>query len=198
VERKNLTFDRQWNEVQEYSSWVIPWEGGHQAGFSSPYSPQQNGVVERKNWTFDRYDKNHAWRIQNLDRFWLEEVNMNCHAINQLYLHRLLKKTSNKLGNKPNVSYFRVFGSKCYSLVQRGRNSKFAPKALEGSLLGYDSNTRAYKVFKKSTECVEVSCDVMFDETNGSQEEQVGLERLNEEEAPCTALNNMSIRDVCP
>jgi hypothetical protein len=51
-----------------------------------------------------------------------------------------VKKTSYKLltGNKPNVSYFRVFGSKCYILVKKGRHSKFAPKAIEGFLLGYD------------------------------------------------------------
>jgi hypothetical protein len=45
-------------------------------------------------------------------------------------------------------------------LVKRGRKSKFAPKAVEGFLLGYDSNTRAYRVFNKSTGLVEVSCDI--------------------------------------
>jgi hypothetical protein len=74
------------------------------------------------------------------NRFWLEAVNTACHAINRLYLHRLLKNTSYELltGNKPNVSYFCVFGSKCYILVKKGRNSKFAPKVVEGFLLGYD------------------------------------------------------------
>jgi hypothetical protein len=38
----------------------------------------------------------------------------------------------------------------------------------------------------------------MFDETNGSQVEQVDLDELDDEEAPCVALRNMSIRDVCP
>jgi hypothetical protein len=58
-------------------------------------------------------------------------MNTACHAINRLYLHRLLKNTTYKLltDNKPNVSYFRVFGSKCYILVNKGRHSKFAPKA---------------------------------------------------------------------
>jgi hypothetical protein len=101
-------------------------------------------------------------------------------------------------GKNPNVSYFRVFGSKCFILIKRGRNSKFAPKAVEGFLLGYDSNTRAYRVFNKSTKLVEVSCDIMFDETNGSQVEQVDLDELDNEEAPCIALRNMSIRYVCP
>jgi hypothetical protein len=38
----------------------------------------------------------------------------------------------------------------------------------------------------------------VFDETNGSQEEQVDLDELDDEEAPCVALRNMSIGDVCP
>jgi hypothetical protein len=134
------------------------------------------------------------------DWFWVEEINTACYSINRLYLHRILKKTSCELltGKKPNVSYFRVFGSKCFILVKIGRNSKFSPKAVEGFLLGYDSNIRAYRVFNKSIGLVEVSCDIVFDETNGSQVEQVGLDELDDEEAPCIVLRNMSIGDVCP
>jgi hypothetical protein len=134
------------------------------------------------------------------NRFWAEAVNTACYAINRLYLHQILKKTSYELltGKKPNVSYFRVFGSKCFILVKRGRKYKFAPKVVEGFLLGYDSNTRAYRVFNKSTGLVEASCDIVFDETNGSQIEQVDLDELDDEEAPCVVLRNMSIGDVCP
>jgi hypothetical protein len=134
------------------------------------------------------------------DRFWAETINTACYSINQIYLHRILKKTSYGLltGKKPNVSYFRVFGRKCFILIKKGRNSKFAPKAVEGILFGYDSNTRAYTVFNKSTGLVEVSYDIVFDETNGSQVEQVDLDELDDEEAPCVALRNMSIGDVCP
>jgi hypothetical protein len=38
----------------------------------------------------------------------------------------------------------------------------------------------------------------VFDETNGSQVEQVDLDELDDEEAPCVALRNMSTWDVCP
>jgi hypothetical protein len=125
-------------------------------------------------------------------------MNTACHAINWLYLHRLLKKTSYELltGNKPNVSYFRVFGSKCYILVKKGRHSKFAPKAVEGFLLGYDSNTKAYRVFNKSSGLVEVSSDVVFDETNGSPREQVDLDDIDE--VPTAAMRTMAIGDVRP
>jgi hypothetical protein len=132
--------------------------------------------------------------------FWSEAVNTACHAINWLYLHRILKKTSYELltGNKPNVSYFRVFGCKCYILVKKGRHSKFAPKAVEGFLLGYDSNTKAYRVFNKSSELVEVSSDVVFDETNGSPREQVDLDDVDEDEVPTTAMRTMAIGNVRP
>jgi hypothetical protein len=127
-------------------------------------------------------------------------VNTAYHAINRLYLHRLLKKTSYELltGNKPNVSYFRVFGSKCYILVKKGRNSKFAPKAVEGFLLVYDLNTKAYRVFNKSSGLVEVSSDVVFDETNGSPREQVDLDDIDEDEVPTAAMRIMAIGDVRP
>jgi hypothetical protein len=168
--------------------------------FTSPYTPQQNGVVQRKNRTLLDMARTMLDEYKTPDQFWAESINTACYSINRLYLHRILKKTSYKLltVKKPNVSYFRVFGSKCFILVKRGRKSKFAPKAVEGFLLGYDSNTRAYRFFNKSTGLVEVFCDIVFDETNGSQVEQVDLDELDDEEAPCVALRNMSIRDVCP
>jgi transposase InsO family protein len=175
-------------------------EEGIKHEFSSPYRPQQNGVVERNNRTLLDMARTMLDEYKTPDRFWAKAINTACYSIKQLYLHRILKKTSYELltGKKPNVSYFRVFGSKCFILIKRGRKSKFAPKAIEGFLLGYDSNTRAYRVFNKSTGLVEVSCDIVFDETNGSQVEQVDLDELDDEEAPCVALRNMSIRDVCP
>jgi hypothetical protein len=135
-------------QVEEYLE-----EEGIKHEFSAPYTPQQNGVVERKNMTLVDMARTMLGEFKTPERFWSEAVNTACHAINRVYLHRLLKKTSYELltGNKPNISYFRVFGSKCYILVKKGRNSKFAPKAVEGFLLGYDSNTKAYRVFNKSS-----------------------------------------------
>jgi hypothetical protein len=175
-------------------------EEGIKHEFSSPYTPQQNGVVERKNITLLDMARTMLDEYKTPDRFWAEAIKTACYSINRLYFHRILKKTSYELltGKKPNVSYFRVFGSKCFILIKRSRNSKCAPKAVECFLLGYESNTRAYRVFNKSTRLVEVSCDIVFDETYGSQVEKVDLGELDDEEAPCVAPRNMSIGDVCP
>jgi hypothetical protein len=65
-------------------------------------------------------------------------------------------------------------------------------------LLGYDSNTKAYKVFNKSSGLVEVSSDVVFNETNGSPREQVDLDDIDEDEVPMAAMRTMAIGDVRP
>jgi hypothetical protein len=173
-------------------------EQGIKHEFFFPYTPQQNGIMDRKNRTLLDMARTMLDEYKTPDRFWAEAINTACYSINLLYLHRILKRTSYELltGKKPNVSYFRVFGSKCFILIKGARNSKFAPKAVEGFLLGYDSNTRAYRVFNKSTRLVEVSCDIVFDEINGSQVEQVDLDELDDEEAPCVTLRNMTIGDV--
>ena len=80
-------------------------------------------------------------------------------------------------------------------MVKKGRHSKFAPKAIEGFLPGYDTNTKAYRVFNKSLGLVEVSSDVVFDDTNGSQREQVDLDDIDEHEV-LTAMRTMVIGDV--
>jgi hypothetical protein len=80
----------------------------------------------------------------------------------------------------------------------RSKSSKFAPKTYEDVLLGYDSNSRAYCVFNITTGCVETTCDAVFDETIGSQKEQVDLDLVGDEEAPCDALRRMTIGDVRP
>jgi transposase InsO family protein len=168
--------------------------------FSAPYTPQQNGVVERKNMSLIDMARTMLGEYKTPEQFWSEAMNTACHAINRLYLHHLLKNTSYELltGNKPNVSYFRVFGSKCYILVKKGRHSKFAPKAVEGFLLGYGSNTKAYRVFNKLSRLVEVSSGVVFDETNGSPREQVDLDDVDEDEFPTAAMRTMAIGDVRP
>jgi hypothetical protein len=49
-----------------------------------------------------------------------------------------------------------------------------------------------------TTGCVETTCGAVFDETNGSQKEQVDLDLVDDEEARCDALQRMAIGDVRP
>ena len=127
-------------------------EEGIKLEFSTPYTPQQNGAVERKNRTLIDMARTMLDEYKTSDLFWCEAVNTACHAINRLYLHKKLKKTSYELltSNKLKVSYFRVFGCKCFMLNKKPKIYKFAPKVDEGFLLGYGSNEHTYRVFKKT------------------------------------------------
>jgi hypothetical protein len=82
--------------------------------------------------------------------------------------------------------------------VKKGRHYKFAPKVVEGVLLGYDSNTKAYRVFNKSLGLVKVSSDIVFDGTNGSPREKVDLDDVDEDDVPTAAIRTMAIGDVRP
>jgi hypothetical protein len=79
--------------------------------FLAPYTHQQNSVAERKNCTLIEMARTMLDEYKISDRFWAEAINTVCHATNRIYLHKLLKKTSYELiiGNKHNISYFRVF-----------------------------------------------------------------------------------------
>ena len=136
--------------------------------FSATRTPQQNGIVERKNQTLVEKARTMLDEYQMPRHFWAEAVEIACHATNRLYLHKLLGKMAYELiiGNKPQVGYFRVSDSKCYILDKHHR-SKFAPKSYEGFLLGYGSTSHAYRVYNNFILKDEEMVDVKFDETNG-------------------------------
>jgi transposase InsO family protein len=146
-------------------------EEGIKNELSTPYTPQQNGIVERKNRTLIEAARIMLDEYKTLDSFWAEVINTVCHAANRLYLHKYLSKTPYEIitGKKHSMHYFRVFGCKCFILNKKPKASKFASKVDEGFLIGYGTNEHAYRVFNKTTGCVETMIDVKFDESNGSQ-----------------------------
>jgi IS30 family transposase len=100
--RSNNGFEFKNTQVEDYLD-----QEGIKYEFLAPYTPQQNGVAERKNRTLVEMARTMLDEHKTSDHFWAEAINTTCHAINQLYLHRLLKKTPYELltDNKPNVSY---------------------------------------------------------------------------------------------
>jgi transposase InsO family protein len=66
-------------------------EEGIKHEFSSPYTPQQNGVVERKNRTLLDMARTMPDEYKTPDRFWAQVINTACYSTNRLYLHRIPK-----------------------------------------------------------------------------------------------------------
>ncbi|WVZ58133.1 hypothetical protein U9M48_008437 [Paspalum notatum var. saurae] len=62
--------------------------------FSSPYTPLQNGVVERKNRTLVEMARTMLEEHRTPRRFWAEAVNTACYIANWIFLRAFLGKTS--------------------------------------------------------------------------------------------------------
>jgi hypothetical protein len=90
-----------------------------------------------------------------------------------------------------------VFGCKCYILRKGSRLSKFEKKCDEGLLLGYSSNSKAYRVFNKTHGIIEEAYDVEFDETNGSLDENENLDDVGGVHLR-NAMKTMAIGEIKP
>jgi transposase InsO family protein len=137
---------------------------------SSTYTPQQNGVVEIKNRTLITLARIMLDEYNTSEKLWAEAINTACYASNRLFLQKFLDKTPYELLNekKPDVSFFRVFGCKCYIYKKRQHLGKFQRCCDISFLVGYSSKSKAYRVFNHATSLVEEIYDVEFDESNGS------------------------------
>ena len=96
---------------------------------------------------------------------------------------------------KPNVSYFKVFGAKCWIRYPR-HNSKFASKAHKGFMLGYGKDSHTYRVFNSFYHKVFETIDVQFDETNGSQREH--LPNVLDEVPSSESIKLMGTGEIIP
>ncbi|KAK1665710.1 hypothetical protein QYE76_053869 [Lolium multiflorum] len=161
--------------------------------YSAAYTPQQNGVAERKNRTLMDMARSMMAEYKSRYNFWAEAISTACHSSNRLYLRKGLNKTPYEIltGNKPNISYFKVFGCKCFYKIKGVRLSKFAPKALEGIFVGYGAESHTYRVFDVSSGIIIESCSVKFEENDGSQVGQVDV--CAGDEIPQDAIVRMGV-----
>nr|GEV15900.1 putative ribonuclease H-like domain-containing protein [Tanacetum cinerariifolium] len=86
--------------------------------FSAARTPQQNGVMERRNRTLVEPART-MLTFANLPLFlWDEAIATACFTQNRSIIHKRFDKTPYELINKrkPNIIFFRVFGCRCYLL----------------------------------------------------------------------------------
>ena len=114
--------------------------------FSASITPQQNGVVERKNRIIQEMAKTILYNKDVARNLWGEVVNTACHTVNRVYFRPGTKKTPYELwkGRKPNVKYFRIFGSTYFILKDRENVEKFDSRSDEEIFLGYSSISKVY------------------------------------------------------
>ena len=133
-------------------------EHGIEHNFSAPRTPQQNGVVERKNRSLEEIARTLLNDTPLPKYFWAEAVNTACYIMNKALIRPILKKTPYELFNnrKPNIAHLHVFGCKCF-VLNNGKESlgKFDAKADEGIFLGYSLHSKAFRIYNKRTMTIE-------------------------------------------
>ena len=92
-------------------------ENGIHHNFSAPRTPQQNGVVERKNRTLEEGARTLLNETMLPKYFWADVIHTVCYTLNRVLIRPILKKTPYELyKGKPNILHLRVFGCKCFVL----------------------------------------------------------------------------------
>ncbi|KAD5318271.1 hypothetical protein E3N88_18217 [Mikania micrantha] len=125
--------------------------------YSIPRTPEQNGVVERKNRTLIEAARSMLADSGLPLTFWAEAVNTACYVQNRVLVNQRLLKTPYEVLHHmaPLISFFRAFGCPCYILNTKDQLQIFDSKVDAGYFVGYSSTCKAYRVFNCRTKIVE-------------------------------------------
>ncbi|GJW92394.1 retrovirus-related pol polyprotein from transposon TNT 1-94 [Tanacetum coccineum] len=131
-----------------------------------PRTPQQNGVVERRNRTLVEAARTMLIFSKAPMFLWAEAVATACYTQNRSLIHTRHNKTSYELvhDKKPDLTFFRVFAALCYPTNNSEDLGKLQPKADIGIFVGYAPSRKGYKIYNKRTRRIIETIQVQFDE----------------------------------
>ncbi|GJS47208.1 retrovirus-related pol polyprotein from transposon TNT 1-94 [Tanacetum coccineum] len=137
---------------------------------SVPRTPQQNGVVERRNRTLVEAARTMMIFSKAPMFLWAEAVATACYTQNRSLIHTRHNKTPYELvhDKKPDLTFFRVFGALCYPTNDSENLGKFQAKADIGIFVGYAPSRKGYRIYNKRTRRLMETIHVTFDEMHQS------------------------------
>lgn len=140
------------------------WGARHQE--TTPYTPQQNGRVERVNRTLTEKMRALLFHAEVPDDFWAEALHAANTIRNSTYMDVIKGIPAEVFYNKTTtLDRFRVFGCLAYVHVHhKYRQGKLAARSQAGIFVGYEDNKRAWRVAVRSDNrwIIVSSCDVHF------------------------------------
>nr|GEY76393.1 putative ribonuclease H-like domain-containing protein [Tanacetum cinerariifolium] len=144
---------------------------------SSVRTPQQNGVVERRNQTLVEAARTMLIFFHAPLFLWAEAIATACFTQNRSIIHRRFNKTAYELinGRKLDISFLHVFGALCYPKNNRKDIGKLGAKGDIGFFIGYSADSCAYRVYNQRTKKIMETMNVSFDELSAMAFEQSSL-----------------------
>lgn len=133
---------------------------------TAPYTPQQNGVVERRNRTLMEMTRSMLKAKGVPNYMWGEAVRHATYLINRVPTRALKDQTpyESLRGRKPNVGHIRVFGCVAHAKVDSVHLKKLDDRSQSLVHLGIEPGSKAYRLYNPSSRRIIVSRDVIFSE----------------------------------
>ncbi|GKD04567.1 ribonuclease H-like domain-containing protein [Tanacetum coccineum] len=142
---------------------------------STPRTPEQNGVVERRNRTLVEAARTMLSASKLPLFFWAEAIATACYTQNRSIIIPTHEKMAYHIINdrKPSIKHLHIFGCTCY-LTRDGENlDKMKEKGDPCILVGYSTQSKGYRVYNKRTRLIVESIHLRFDEIKEMTETSV-------------------------
>ena len=146
-----------------------------------PYTPEQNGVAERKNRSLTEMIRCMLTDSGLPEKYWGEAAQTATYLQNRLH-SKATTKTPYELwhSRKPSIGHLKVFGSKAFAYIPGEKRSKLQNRAIEGVFVGYADNTKGYRIIDPKTDKVTISSSVTFIEDPRNEVTEPAMPRAEE------------------
>jgi hypothetical protein len=121
--------------------------------FTVPFTPQQNGVAERKNRYLVEMTRSMLIDSKLPNKYWGEAIST------AKYLQNILPTAGETTtphesweGVQPHVTHIRQFGCKAYSVIPAEKRRKLDRKAIQLIFVSYAKGTKGYRLLDTATE----------------------------------------------
>ncbi len=139
---------------------------GIQKQFTCRYTPQQNGVDERKNKHIAKVARALMVDKSMPHHYWAEAIVTAVYIMNRTpttVVHGMTLEEKYS-GRKLDLSHLKVFGCIAYVHVPNELRTKLDPKAKKCVFIGYSLEQKGYRCYNPITRKMRVNKDVVFDE----------------------------------
>lgn len=150
------------------------------------YTPQHNGVVERRHKIILQLARALLFQSGMPTMFWEEAILHATFLMNKLPLSILNWKTPYLLLFNKEVNYndLTCFGSLCYSTNVKQKGDKFTLRASKCIFLGFSPRQKGYKLYDLDKREVIVTRNVVFYEESYPFKYEPARQNVNTNEAP--------------
>ena len=141
-------------------------KSGIKRHLTAPYTPQQNGVVERRNRTLMEMTRSMLKATNVPNYMWGEAVRHATYVINRVPTRALKNSTpyESLKKRKPSIAHIRVFGCVAHAKIDSHRLKKLDDRSQALVHLGVEPGSKAYRLYNPTSKGIVVSRDVIFDE----------------------------------